>query len=98
MRLAPGRPTLYADDVMTGPFRAVETIKEETVESVDPTRRSADTPPPEEAPTKGQRPTYESPRIIARYDDTEFVDKELPFVGATSVYKTYVPTRRDIQL
>jgi len=41
---------------------------------------------------------YEKPRVISKTKDDQFVDKELPFVGATSVYKTYVPARRGLHL
>jgi hypothetical protein len=41
---------------------------------------------------------YEKPRVISKMKDDAFVGKELPFVGATSVYKTYVPARRGLHL
>ena len=38
-----------------------------------------------------KRPKYEKPRVLYQYEEKDFVTKELPFVGATSNYKTYIP-------
>jgi len=36
---------------------------------------------------------YEKPKIINVLSDKELVSDNIPFVGATSVYKTYIPLK-----
>lgn len=40
---------------------------------------------------------YIKPAVKQVYREEDFVSKDLPFVGATSVYKTYIPARIKIQ-
>jgi hypothetical protein len=41
---------------------------------------------------------YQKPMKLNEYKEKDFVTKELPFVGATSVYKTYIPLSKSLQL
>ena len=40
---------------------------------------------------------YTKPQILNRFTEEDFVSKEMPFVGATSNYKTYIPIRPEVQ-
>ena len=45
-----------------------------------------------------KRSQYEKPVVKKEYREDDFIAKELPFVGATSVYKTYVPARTSLKV
>lgn len=47
---------------------------------------------------KTTRSQYEKPVVKREYREDDFIAKELPFVGATSVYKTYVPARISLKI
>ena len=50
------------------------------------------------AKNNNSKPVYRRPAVIKVYRDKDFITEELPFVGATSNYKTFVPLRREIQV
>ena len=46
---------------------------------------------------KCEKPSYEKPKILNCYEEKDFVTKEMPFVGATSNYKTFIPMRPELE-
>lgn len=48
--------------------------------------------------TKIKKKKYEKPKKLNEFKEKDFLTKELPFVGMTSNYKTYIPHENNLQL